>query len=95
MTTYMPSITIPQAVFLNPYASVALPVALGTAVGYSTRRTCSLSIPQLKTNTLTLQTASDTQKMYMDMKQPPLRPPPWVFGPVWTILYGYIPSHQH
>lgn len=38
MTTYMPSITIPQAVFLNPYASIALPIALGTAVGYSTRR---------------------------------------------------------
>ncbi len=22
------------------------------------------------------------------MRQPPLRPPPWVFGPVWTVLYG-------
>lgn len=38
MTTYMPSITIPQAVFLHPAASIALPIALGTAVGYSTRR---------------------------------------------------------
>ena len=38
MTTYMPSITIPQAVFLQPAASIALPIALGSAVGYSTRR---------------------------------------------------------
>ena len=32
--------------------------------------------------------ASETQNMYMAMKQPPLRPPPWIFGPVWTVLYG-------
>lgn len=38
MTTYIPSITIPTSVFLNPAASILLPVALGTAVGYSTRR---------------------------------------------------------
>ncbi len=24
------------------------------------------------------------------MKQPPLRPPPSVFGPVWTLLYGLM-----
>ncbi|KAL6869241.1 hypothetical protein ACO1O0_000565 [Amphichorda felina] len=71
MTTYMPSITIPQAVFLHPAASVALPIALGTAVGYSTR-------------------LLDTQKTYLSLKQPPLRPPPWVFGPVWTVLYGIM-----
>lgn len=35
---YMPGITIPQAVFLNAPASVLLPIALGTAVGYGTRR---------------------------------------------------------
>jgi benzodiazapine receptor len=34
----MPSITIPQAVFLQPAASIVLPIALGSAVGYSTRR---------------------------------------------------------
>ena len=38
MTTFIPSITIPEAVFLHPAASVLLPIALGTAVGYGTRR---------------------------------------------------------
>ncbi|KAG5973873.1 hypothetical protein E4U55_000215, partial [Claviceps digitariae] len=69
MTTYIPSLTIPSAVLQHPAASVLLPIALGTAVGYSTRPT-------------------DTKNMYSSLRQPPLRPPPWVFGPVWTILYG-------
>ena len=38
MTTYIPALTIPYSVFANPAASILLPVALGTAVGYSTRR---------------------------------------------------------
>ncbi|MCJ1351896.1 MAG: hypothetical protein MMC33_001880 [Icmadophila ericetorum] len=33
---------------------------------------------------------TDTQKTYMAIKQPPLRPPPWVFGPAWTVLYGLM-----
>lgn len=28
--------------------------------------------------------------MYMAIKQPPLRPPPYIFGPVWTLLYGLM-----
>lgn len=34
--------------------------------------------------------ASKTQKTYLALKQPPLHPPPWVFGPVWTVLYGLM-----
>src|SRR3569833_1072318 len=34
--------------------------------------------------------ASETQKTYLAIKQPPLRPPPSVFGPVWTVLYGLM-----
>jgi hypothetical protein len=38
MTTYIPALTLPHAVFTNPAASILLPIALGTAVGFSTRR---------------------------------------------------------
>ncbi|KAG9249834.1 translocator protein [Emericellopsis atlantica] len=76
MTTYIPSITIPEAVFLNPAASVLLPIALGTAVGYGI-------------------SPSETKKTYFNMKQPPLRPPPWVFGPVWTVLYATMGYAAH
>ncbi|SMQ46335.1 unnamed protein product [Zymoseptoria tritici ST99CH_3D7] len=29
-----------------------------------------------------------TQDTYATLRQPPLRPPPWVFGPAWTVIYG-------
>jgi translocator protein len=32
----------------------------------------------------------NTQKKYLELRQPPFRPPPWVFGPAWTILYGLM-----
>ncbi|MCJ1249206.1 hypothetical protein MMC30_006429 [Trapelia coarctata] len=31
-----------------------------------------------------------TQKKYMALKQPPYSPPPWLFGPAWTVLYGLM-----
>lgn len=39
MTTYIPSLTLPDVVFNNLSGSVLLPIALGSAVGYSTKRT--------------------------------------------------------
>ncbi|KAK5663627.1 hypothetical protein OQA88_4058 [Cercophora sp. LCS_1] len=71
MTTYIPNLTLPSTVFHNAAYSTLLPIALGTAVGYSTR-------------------PEDTGRKYLSWKQPPLRPPPWVFGPVWTALYGMM-----
>ncbi|CAK7263754.1 hypothetical protein SEPCBS57363_000730 [Sporothrix epigloea] len=71
MTTLLYHLALPDAVFSNPAASILLPVALGTAVGYSTRP--SLNDPDV-----------------VAIKQPPLRPPPFVFGPVWTVLYGLM-----
>ncbi|KAK3943644.1 putative translocator protein [Diplogelasinospora grovesii] len=71
MTTYIPQLTLPEAIFNSMPASILLPVALGTAVGYSTR-------------------PKETQRQYLAWKQPPLRPPPYVFGPVWTALYGMM-----
>ncbi|KAK5174472.1 uncharacterized protein LTR77_001552 [Saxophila tyrrhenica] len=69
MTTYIPSLTLPDIVFKHPAAAVLLPIAAGTAIGFSTR-------------------PKETQQTYLALRQPPLRPPPQVFGPVWTALYG-------
>ncbi|KAI9676532.1 MAG: hypothetical protein M1817_000691 [Caeruleum heppii] len=71
MTSYIPSLTLPSQIFAQPAASILLPVALGTAVGFSVRPT-------------------DTQRTYLALKQPPLRPPPWIFGPMWTTLYALM-----
>lgn len=38
MTTYIPALTLPDAVFLKPALSVLLPIGLGTAVGFSATR---------------------------------------------------------
>lgn len=38
MTTYIPSLTLPEAVFNSPAASILLPITVGTAIGFSTRR---------------------------------------------------------
>ncbi|KAI1332962.1 TspO/MBR-related protein [Xylariaceae sp. FL0255] len=77
MTTFSPRIySIPYDVFTSPAASILLPIALGTAVGYSSR-------------------PKQTQETYAAMKQPPLRPPPQVFGPVWTLLYGLMGYAAH
>ena len=32
----------------------------------------------------------ETQDTYLALRQPPFRPPPWVFGPAWTALYGLM-----
>lgn len=47
---------------------------------------CCLSIWDLANRS----EAKETQKTYLALKQPPLRPPPEVFGPVWTLLYGLM-----
>lgn len=71
MTTYIPSLTFPAVVFEHPAASILLPIAAGTAVGFSSR-------------------PKQVQNTYLALRQPPLRPPPWIFGPVWTLLYGLM-----
>jgi benzodiazapine receptor len=69
MTTYIPYLTLPSVIFETPAASILLPIAAGTAVGFATR-------------------PKETQETYLALRQPPFRPPPWVFGPAWTFLYG-------
>jgi hypothetical protein len=38
MTTYIPSLTFPEHIFTNLPVSVLLPIGLGSAVGYATKR---------------------------------------------------------
>ena len=91
MTSYIPSLTLPGQIFAQPAASILLPVALGTAVGFSIRRESPLSNSQVQQNTTRCtRPATDTQRTYLALKQPPYRPPPKVFGPMWTILYGLM-----
>ncbi|MCJ1257455.1 hypothetical protein MMC24_005280 [Lignoscripta atroalba] len=33
---------------------------------------------------------TETERTYLAVKQPPYRPPPQVFGPAWTVLYGLM-----
>ncbi|EPS40916.1 hypothetical protein H072_5209 [Dactylellina haptotyla CBS 200.50] len=62
---------LPSQILASPAASILLPIALGSAVGWSI-------------------SPSMTRKTYLSLRQPPLRPPSWVFGPVWTVLYGLM-----
>ncbi|ORY04027.1 benzodiazepine receptor family protein-like protein [Clohesyomyces aquaticus] len=69
MTTYIPSLTLPNVCFNQPAVAILLPVLCGSGIGYTTSR-------------------NRTQRTYRALKQPPLQPPAWVFGPVWTVLYA-------
>jgi hypothetical protein len=42
MTTYIPSLTLPTFLFENPAAAILLPVACGTAIGFSISRNTAL-----------------------------------------------------
>jgi len=89
MTTFIPSLTLPAAIFAHPAASILFPVALGTAVGFAVRRKLPSPLPSFPwVSNIIL--ATNTQKTYLALKQPPFRPPPQVFGPAWTLLYGLM-----
>lgn len=98
---YIPSLTLPAKVFTSPAVAILVPIVLGSAVGYATQRTyihtyihtCKHSVPspaaaRICNNPPHWTTAKNTKQVYASIRQPPLRPPAWVFGPVWTVLYG-------
>lgn len=47
----------------------------------------SLVIPQLAGGIGSIFTAKSVGGWYKTLNYPPLNPPGWIFGPVWTILY--------
>ncbi|RAK76611.1 TspO/MBR family protein [Aspergillus fijiensis CBS 313.89] len=38
---------------------------------------------------------SRTKSVYRNLQKPPLYPPAWLFGPVWTVLYGLMGFAAH
>lgn len=93
MTSYIPSLTLPAQLFAEPALSILLPIALGSGIGYAVSRmlTPPLQTACIPTNgTCHHPAGQKTQKQYLALKQPPYRPSPKVFGPVWTTLYGLM-----
>lgn len=87
--SYIPSLTLPEAIFNSPALSILLPVTLGLGQGLLSQpggnKLKSISdAPNPDRKTF----RKDVQRKYAALKQPPLRPPPYLFGPVWTILFA-------
>ena len=51
MTAYIPSLTLPTFLFANPAAAILLPVACGTAIGFSISRTINVLLTMALTKT--------------------------------------------
>lgn len=84
---YVPGLTLPASIFSNTPISILLPLGLGLGSGL-------VSQPgRLKPKKFSDHAAKErgtfrsTEEQYLALKQPPLRPPPWVFAPAWTTLY--------
>ena len=73
--------TLPTFILANPIYSTLLPITAGTLIGYS------ISPPRSDPNR--------SAKQYVSLRRPPLNPPSWIFGPVWTALYGMMGYAAH
>jgi len=84
---YVPGLTLPASIFSNAPISILLPLGLGLGAGLISQpgkmKPKKLSDPAAKERG----TFRDTKEQYMALKQPPFRPPPWVFAPAWSTLY--------
>lgn len=99
MATYIPSITLPAQVFATPAISILLPVALGSGVGFTVRRTYSTrTYSCILYTVLTLicfPAAKEGQDSYLSLKLPAHRPPPQAFSVIWPVLYGLMGYSAH
>lgn len=85
--SYIPGLTLPASVFSSAPVSILLPLGLGMGSGLIAQP--GAARPKSRTDTASSDrgTWKPTQERYMALKQPPFRPPPWLFAPAWTTLY--------
>lgn len=94
--SYIPGLTLPASVFSSAPIATLLPLGLGLGSGLVSQP--GKSTPKSTSDPAATDrgTWKPTQERYMALKQPPYRPPPWIFAPAWTTLYllmGYA-SHR-
>ena len=70
MTTYIPSLTLPSAIFENAALSILFPIVAGTAVGFSTQRKHVRVIDNIERSVVNDIAAVGPQQQYAALKQP-------------------------
>ena len=92
---YVPGLTLPASIFSNAPISILLPLGLGLGSGFVSQpgkfKPKQFSDPAAKERG----TFRTVDEQYLAMKQPPFRPPPWVFAPAWTALYMMMGYAAH
>ncbi|EXJ77976.1 hypothetical protein A1O3_09135 [Capronia epimyces CBS 606.96] len=84
---YVPGLTFPASIFSSAPASILLPLGLGLGAGLISQP--GKVTPKKFSDAAAKERGKfrSTEEQYVALKQPPFRPPPWVFAPAWTTLY--------